>query len=154
MNSKVGGAIALVLLFVYVLLIVIGVQTVDCALAAGCTAHTVDSYNAVMAQYLSSIGGLVSALVIAELAITKPGETPAARLLVQGASERSKTTLKWVTGIYLLVWLLAGVTALLVGMFHPATLPPLTSVGQSWFGLAVAAAYAYLGVKPKAPPGP
>lgn len=148
MNSKVGGAIALVLLFVYVLLIWNGMRTVNCALTTGCTAHTVDGFNTVMAQYLSTIGGLVSALVVAELAITKPGEVPAARLVAQGASERSKSIFKWVTSLYLLVWLLAGVSALLTGMFHPTTLPPLTSVGQSWFGIAVAASYAYLGIKP------
>ncbi len=151
MNSKVGGVIAIVLLLVYAYLIAVGCQTVNCALTTGCTSHLPGSFNDVMGQYLSSIGGLVSALVVAELAITKPGEVPAARVLTQNASEKSKNILRWVTGIYLLVWLVAGVTALMVGMFHPTTLPPLTSVGQSWFGLAVAAAYAYLGLKPNAP---
>jgi hypothetical protein len=102
-----------------------------------------------MAQTLNVIGGLVSALVIAELAITKPGETPAARLLAADASPRSKSVLQTVTITYILVWLVAGLAAFLKGMYHPQVLPPLTSVGQSWLGLAVAAAYAYFGLKQK-----
>lgn len=148
MNAKAGGAVALVTLFVYVLLIVVGVQTVDCALATGCTAHPVAAFNDVMANYLSTSGGLVSALVVTELAVTKPGEIPASQLLAQSASARSKVILRWVTGIYLLVWIVAGVIALLVAMFHPTTLPALTNVGHTFFGLAIAASYAYFGVKP------
>jgi hypothetical protein len=56
-----------------------------------------------MGQGLSVIGGLVSAFIIAELAITQQGATPAAQLLSAGASPRAKNILRWVTGIYILV---------------------------------------------------
>ncbi len=36
----------------------------------------------------------------------------------------------------------------MVGMNHPDVLPALTNVGQSWLGLAVAAAYGYFGLSP------
>ena len=148
MKAVAGGAIAVVLLGIYAYLIFIGCAIVDCANTPGCTTYPTASFNDVMAQAMSVIGGLVSALVIAELAITKAGETPVARALSADSSPKSKNILRWVTGIYILAWLLAGLAAFMVGMNHPNTLPPLTSVGQSWFGLAVAAAYAYFGLNP------
>jgi len=102
-----------------------------------------------MAQYLAELGGLVSALVIAELALTKPGEVPGAHLLTAHASADALERLRIITTIYLIVWFFAGATAFLFGLMHPKVLPPLTSVGQAWFGIAIAAAYAYLGVKPR-----
>ncbi|HEY9131976.1 MAG TPA: hypothetical protein VIM98_09495 [Dyella sp.] len=142
MKATAGGVIAIILLAIYVYLIVDGCIIVGSKGASGL------AFNDVMSQTLSVIGGLISALVIAELAVTKPGETPVARILSPDASDRSKSVLKWISGLYLVVWLLAGLTAFLVGMVNPNQLQPLTSVGQSWFGLAVAAAYAYFGLKP------
>ena len=107
-----GGTIAVVLLGIYVHLLRVAYLIVDCASNTECTTHRVSDFNEVMAQTLNVIVGLVSALVIAELAVTKPGEVPVARN-------------------------------------HPDVLPPLTSVGQAWLGLAVASAYAYFGIKPE-----
>jgi hypothetical protein len=149
MKAVFGGAIAVVLLGIYVHLISVAYKIVNCAIQSGCTSHTVASFNDVMAQTLTVIGGLVSALVIAELAITNPGEAPIARVLSDSATPLSKTVLKAVTVTYVLVWLAAGLAAFMKGMYHPQVLPPLTSVGQSWLGLAVAAAYAYFGLKPR-----
>jgi hypothetical protein len=148
-NAIFGGVIAVVLLGIYIHLLRIAYLIADCVSQVGCTSRTPADFNDVMAQTLNVIGGLVSALVIAELAITKPGETPAARLLAADASPRSKSVLQTVTITYILVWLVAGLAAFLKGMYHPQVLPPLTSVGQSWLGLAVAAAYAYFGLKQK-----
>ncbi len=103
-----------------------------------------------MTSALSLIGGLVSALVIAELAITEPGKAPVARVLDSDASVSAARFVKIVTGIYLLVWVVAGLTAFVVGYLqHPGVLQPLTDLGQSWLGLAVAAGYAYFGIQPK-----
>ena len=102
-----------------------------------------------MAQTLAVVGGLVSALVIAELAVTKPGEAPAARALADDASAKSKFVLKVLTSVYVLAWILAGLTAFFVGLYHPKELPPITSLGQAWPGLEVASSYAYFGIKPK-----
>jgi hypothetical protein len=104
-----------------------------------------------MISALTLIGGLVSALVIAELAVTKPGETPVARTLdVEKMSARATTTVRIVTAVYLGVWTVAGLMAFFFGsMLYPKVLQPLSDLGQSWLGLAVAAAYAYLGTKPR-----
>lgn len=149
MNATFGGTIAVVLLGIYVHLLRVAYLIVDCVSTTGCTTATVNDFNDVMSQTLNVIAGLVSALVIAELAITQPGQAPVARVLADDASPRARTILKAVTVAYVLVWLIAGLVAFIKGMYHPKALPALTSVGQAWLGLAVAAAYAYFGIKPK-----
>lgn len=145
MRTVAGGVIAVVLLGIYAWLIF---TAAGIALCAGDACARTGAFNGGMAQALSVTTGLVSALVIAELAVTRAGEAPAARLLSAAAGERAKMLLRWITAIYLAVWLVAGLTAFVIGLERPAALPALTNVGQAWFGIAVAAAYAYLGVKP------
>jgi hypothetical protein len=149
MKTLFGGAIAVILLGIYLHLLRVAYLIVDCAGNTGCTTNTASSFNDVMVQTLNVIAGLVSALVIAELAVTQPGEAPMARVLTDGATQPSKTILKVVTIAYVVVWLIAGLVAFVKGMYDPKALPALTSVGQSWLGLAVASAYAYFGIKPQ-----
>jgi hypothetical protein len=147
MRAVAGGVVAIVLLVFYVLLVYSAIHIVNCASTSGCTGATVDSFNDVMSQAMSVLGGLVSALIISELAITKPGETPAARFL-SATSNRGRNILRWTTWLYVAVWLVTGACAFWTGMNHPSVLPALTAVGQSWLGLAVASAYAYFGLTP------
>lgn len=149
MQVVFGGAIAVILLGIYLHLIRVAYQVVSCVTTVGCSEYVVTYFNDGMAQALSIVGGLVSALVIAELAATKPGEVPAVRALADDATDRSKLVLKIVTIVYVLAWMLAGLTAFFIGLYHPKELPPLTNLGQAWLGLAVASAYAYFGIKPK-----
>jgi ABC-type thiamin/hydroxymethylpyrimidine transport system permease subunit len=149
MRALFGGTIAVVLLAIYVRLVWVGYQLVSCATGGECDPRAPRDLNEGMAQALTVIGGLVSALVIAELAITQPGDAPAGRVLAADASERAKTILKFVTATYVVVWLITGLVAFLVGLNHPKVLPPFTSVGQSWLGLAVASSYAYFGLNRK-----
>jgi hypothetical protein len=148
MQLLFGGLISVVLLGVYVHLVSIAIKVVYCMAATGCTKYPATYFNEGMAQALSVIGGLVSALVIAELAIAKPGEAPARRTLAKDASPLAIRTVSIVSIFYVLVWIGAGLTAFLVGLYHPREVPPLTTLGQAWLGLAVSAAYAYFGLKP------
>jgi hypothetical protein len=148
-QASFGGAIAVILLGIYLHLIRVAYQVVACATTAGCTTYPAGYFNDAMSQALAIVGGLVSALVIAELAATKPGDAPAARALADDASGRAKFILKIVSAVYVLAWLGAGLTAFFVGLYHPKELPALTNLGQSWLGLAVASAYAYFGIKPR-----
>ncbi|HEX5759365.1 MAG TPA: hypothetical protein VF121_09245 [Thermoanaerobaculia bacterium] len=149
MSTRVlfGGAVALILLALYVYLVFHGLLIVRCVTAGGdCTAA---DFKQTMAAALAMIGGLVSALVIAELSVTEPGKTPAARVLSADSSTAAKSGLKVVAFVYLAVWLATGLAAFVfASLQHPETLQPLTDLGQSWLGLAVAAAYAYLGIDP------
>lgn len=147
MRLLFGGLISVVLLAVYVHLVRVAIKAVYCV-AAGCTEYPATDFNEGMAQALSVIGGLVSALVIAELAIAKPGEAPARHTLAKDASALTVRIVGIVSTFYVLVWIGAGLTAFLVGLYHPKEVPPLTTLGQAWLGLAVSAAYAYFGLKP------
>jgi hypothetical protein len=148
-QATFGGAIAVILLGIYLHLVRVAYDVVSCATTAGCTTHPPGYFNDGMAQALAIVGGLVSALVIAELAATKPGEAPAARALADDASSKAKFILKIVSAVYVLAWMGAGLTAFFVGLYHPKELPPLTNLGQAWLGLAVASAYAYFGIEPR-----
>src|SRR5688500_744265 len=101
-----------------------------------------------MASALSLIGGLIGALVISEVALTVPGQASAARALSPAPSAMSTRLLKLVTLVYLIVWILCGLGALLIGFRQPDAVAALTNLGESWFGLAIASGYAYFGIKP------
>jgi hypothetical protein len=149
MKLAFGGLIALILLGLYAYAVRVGVATAICAATTGCTALTAAGFTAGFASTMNTVGGLVSALVIAELAITRPGDAPMARSLAEDSTPGARSALKLVTGLYLLTWVLIGLWAYLVGvMWYPSVVAQLTDVGQAWLGLAVAAAYAYFGIKP------
>jgi len=150
MKEVFGGLIAVALLGLYLHLIRIAIQVAVCVSTAGCTTYPAGYFNDGMAQALSIIGGLVSALVIAELAATRTGEVPLARAMAPDASRWTIGTVKIVAVLYVLAWIVAGFAAFWVGLYHPDGLPPLTTLGQAWLGLAVSSAYAYFGIKPPA----
>ena len=149
MKLLFGGLISIMLLGLYVHLVYLGIQVVGCATTAGCTRYTAEYFNDGMAQALSVVGGLVSALVIAELAVTAQGRAPLTRVLDDDAGHWAVRTTAIVATAYVVVWILAGFSALMAGLYHPRTLPALTSHGQAWLGLAVSAAYAYFGLSPQ-----
>ncbi len=96
----------------------------------------------------TTVGGLISALVIAELAITKPGDPPGSRALDTQASERFKSNVARLTAAYLMVWLILGMSALIVGvMLYPGVSDTLSDTGTTWLGLAIAAGYSYFGIQ-------
>lgn len=149
MQLLFGGLIAVILLGLYAYAVQFAISVVNCLSTEGCSQFTSASFTSGFATAMTTVGGLVSALVIAELAITPPGEAPVARALDASASGRAKGVLKVVTSIYLLVWVGLGSAAYVVGaMWYPGKLQPLTDLGQAWLGLAVASAYAYLRIKP------
>jgi hypothetical protein len=142
-----GGLVAYILLGFYVYSTVYAIKAVQCLIQSGCVGYVKDLTSGFV-YVLSMVGGLVSALVVAELAVTKPGEAPQARLLGgDGAS-------KWVSGVvivYMVVWLGLGVVSFVVGfMQHPDVVPALTTSAKSWLGLAIAAVYSYFQIEPKA----
>lgn len=97
---------------------------------------------------LTTVGGLVSALVIAQLSVTRPGGTPK----VGGYEPESKAGVyatNTVVAIYLFVWIATGLAALVVGvMLYPGASKTISDLGTTWLGLAVSAAYAYFGIEP------
>lgn len=99
---------------------------------------------------VTTINGLISALVVTNLAITKPGESPA---IVRDMVRKDGTPNPWptiLTGGYIAIWLIVGLAALVIGvMIYPDVNTTLKDLGTTWLGLAVAAGYSYFGVTPK-----
>jgi hypothetical protein len=140
-----GGLIAFVLLVLYVFLVWSAISVVTSSNPADFMAD----FTKPMASAMALIGGLVSALVIVELAITKPGDAPVARAITPNDTAGKKTFVRFVVFGYMVVWIITGLAALLISLRKPDVLQPLTDLGQSWLGLAVAAGYAYFGITPK-----
>jgi hypothetical protein len=147
MKTLFGGLISVVLLGLYVHLVYVAIKVVRCV-EHQCTEYPSAFFSDGMAQALAVIGGLVSALVIAELAITKPGEPPVKRMLAAQPTKTAERAISVVASAYVLIWIAVGLTAFIVGLYHPKAVPALTTLGQAWLGLAVSAAYAYFGLRP------
>lgn len=107
-------------------------------------------FSAGVTYVVTTIGGLVSALVVAKLALTKPGETPTLTRMVEGVSLLRIRLSKFLAIGYLVAWLAVGLAALIVGvMVFPGSSSTLSDIGTTWLGLAVAAGYAYFGLNPQ-----
>ena len=94
MKALIGGLVAVVLLGLYVYAVFMGINVANCVAAIDCKKFTTVSFTDGMANAMSLIGGLVSALVIAELAITQPGKQPVARTLTKDPGASSSTFIK------------------------------------------------------------
>ena len=107
-------------------------------------------FTAGVTYVVTTVGGLVSALVVARLAVAVPGRKPT--LVPSAAHERGDppgTLSDVLTAAYLIVWLLTGLAALVVGvMLYSGVNTALAGIGTTWLGLAVAAGYAYFGLEP------
>jgi hypothetical protein len=147
MKPIFGGLVAIILLGLYVYAIVIAILAVQCLSQPNCQEYTKD-LNEGIVFVLNLVGGLVSALVVAELAVTPPGKPPVALKLAANATPTTKNLAMWVSIAFIIVWLVCGVVALIVGYLqYPNVVPALTASAKSWLGIAVAAAYSYLGIK-------
>lgn len=148
MKLALGGLIAVALLGLFVYSVVDAIVVVERSIAAKGALHT--DKIAGLTQALTTIGSLVSALVVTELAMTPPGEVPVARVLAATTTtDRTRKSVEWIAAVYVVFWVLTGMAAYVVGqMRHPGALQPLTDLAQSWLGLAIAATYTYFGIKP------
>ena len=99
---------------------------------------------------MNIVGGLVSAVVVAELAITATGSAPGGGTLMASPAAAAATPgPQRLATVYVFVWLALGVAALVFGlMARGRDVPQLMEFAKTWLGLAIAAAYAYFGIKP------
>jgi len=103
--------------------------------------------NANAVWVISLIGGIVTAVVIANLAVSDPGETPISQVR-EMAEAYGKRLLKTIVWIYIIVWLLIGTGSFYVGVIRcPDTVATLTEIGKAWLGILVGALYAWFGIK-------
>jgi len=136
-----GGLIACILLLLYASLV--GYIIVEVRNGNG-------TFTDGIVYVVTTIGGLVSALVISRLAITTPGENPAIIRMTTDESGRHNIWVTTLAMLYLGVWLVAGLAALVTGLLiYPDVSQTLSDIGTTWLGLAVASGYAYFGLSPK-----
>ncbi len=147
MNSKgkeiLFGIIACILLLIYVFTlgeIILSVFKWDPN--AGDYVSSIDKVWVV-----NLIGGIVSAVVIGNLALSNPGETPVSQ--VQEIAEAyGKRLMKVIVWIYILAWLIIGAGSFYVGVIRcPDVFETLNEIGKSWLGILVGAIYAWFGIK-------
>jgi hypothetical protein len=146
-----GGFIAYILLGLYAFTVLHLILVVlSCTPEVGCEAQNVPDG---ITYVVTTIGGLVSALVISKLTLTEPGGNPG---IIREAE--SNQEIPWATNLvlaYLLVWLITGLSALIVGvMIRPDVNSTLSDIGTTWLGLAVASGFAYFGLTPPQPEPP
>lgn len=142
-----SALLAISLLGIYVYFIWFGIQIVTCA--GNCTGHQPGDFNGTIATYVNLIGGLVSAIVVAELAVTPPSKLPYVyRLEANGVAPGKLKPATILVCAYLLVWLVVGLWVFVETAHNPDRLVTLTDVARSWLAYAVAAAYAYFGITP------
>jgi len=138
------GLVAYVLLGVYVYAVVYAGQAVSCLSHPNCQLYKPDLTSGFV-FILTTIGALIAALVVAELAVTPSLRQPAGRTVTDNQS-------RWASAgaiVYMVVWLICGLYSVIVGfLLHPDVVPPLTAEAKSWMGLAVAAIYSYFAIKP------
>ena len=149
MKFTFGALISVVLLGIYVYLVNYGLLIIECETNLPCDEPKTTQFNQNMQAALAQIGGLISALIVAELGVTKPGEYPLARLVTFGNEINPiwSRVLKVVVVVYIAAWLYYGAKVFVVAsLWNPDILPPLTDLGQAWLGIAVGAGYAYLGI--------
>jgi len=101
--------------------------------------------------------GLVTAFVIAELAVTPSGKDPSDRL-IEGAEEAFDKPsccsclgriVPWLPAFYMIVWVIVGLSSLIIGGFVVGgAAGTLKHTGMTWFGTIITAVYTYFGLNP------
>lgn len=144
--SLFGSLLALILLVLYTLIVGYMISKV---MTHGSSDTPFTGFKYGLIYIVTTVGGLISALVIGKLAITDPTEVPVMmKMNVAGQPEMDR----WATilsYVYLGTWVLVGLSCLVVGViFYPDTSRTVSDIGTTWFGLAIAASYSFFGIRP------
>jgi len=146
-----GGTIALTLLGLYVYTLGrMGLSVLEyCNDRPDCTPENYKGPASLFNYIATTIGGLISALVIAYLGASKAGGNDRF-MLMEGDKVKLPRLTMVLTITYLVVWIIMGVFSLYVGgLKYPEINPHVTNFGMLWLGLAVSAAYAYFQISEK-----
>ena len=141
----IGGIIAYILLALYSgVTVYIIIKVLQCASRPDCT--TLNLHPGII-YVLTTVGGLVSALVVSRMTITAPGNDPA---VFMHFGEGQSPVVNFIVWCYLLIWTFTGLSTLIVGVIiYPDICKTLSDFGTTWLGLAVATGYAYFNIDPK-----
>jgi len=96
---------------------------------------------------INLLGGLVSGVVIGNLALADSGSTPLSQVKVL-THDYGRRLMKGIVWTYIIVWLLIGFSSFYVGVIRsPDVSVTLNEIGKTWLGILVGAAYAWFGIK-------
>jgi hypothetical protein len=135
----VGGllAVSLLGLYLYALIVALG-------LARSCPGSCPQLPDSI-SLLLQTLGALVAAVVVSELAVTKPKDSPGTRIAAELPAGQQSTA-KVLVSLYILAWLASGLALIVMGWIQNPTVPQVVSAAKEWLGFAIAATYAYFGV--------
>jgi hypothetical protein len=140
----VGGIIAYILLILYS-----GIATYIIIKVIGCSRDPfcgkLDLHPGLV-YVITTVGGLVSALVVSRMTITYPGADPS---VFRRLGENQPYIVNIIIWCYLIIWTFTGLASLIVGLLiFPDICKTLSDLGTTWLGLAVASGYAYFNIDP------
>jgi hypothetical protein len=139
MNSAIGAAfgglvaVILLLLFSASTLYMVSSVISFCASTNPCVSPPAGLVGEGFVYVVTTVAGLVSALVIAQLSVTEPGKPPT--LGSFRPEGRAATMVTGVVALYLLAWIATGLAALVVGvMLYPKVNQTLADSGRRGSG--------------------
>jgi hypothetical protein len=141
----IGGMIAYILLVLYTgIATYIIIKVFECANDVSC--GKLDFHHGIT-YVLTTVGGLVSALVVSRMTATAPGADPAVFTHFKDGQPLVVNLIVW---SYLIIWTFTGFASLVIGVIvFPEICKTLSDIGTTWLGMAVAAGYAYFNIDPK-----
>jgi hypothetical protein len=141
----IGGIIAYILLILYGgIAVYITQQAIACSYDPSCS--KIELHDG-LSYVLTTVGGVVSALVVSKMTITTPGSDPA---VFKQFGEGQPLLVNIIVWSYLIIWTAIGLASLVVGVvIFPGICKTLSDFGTTWLGLAVAAGYAYFNIDPR-----
>jgi hypothetical protein len=141
----IGGMIAYILLALYSGIVVyIIIKVIECSKDLSC--DKIDLHSGQI-YVLTTVSGLVSALVVSRMTITTPGLDPS---VFRQLGEKQPLIVNFIVWCYLIIWTFTGLAALVFGVImFPYICKTLSDIGTTWLGLAVAAGYAYFNIDPR-----
>jgi|WetSurMetagenome_2_1015567.scaffolds.fasta_scaffold00356_31 hypothetical protein len=105
--------------------------------------------NSNLGWVVNLLGGVISAVVIGNLALSSPGQAPVEQVRAMSLSY-GKNMMKTMVWIYIGVWIFLGLATFYVGVIKcPDVYGTLNEMGKLWLGVLAGALYAWFGINKK-----
>jgi hypothetical protein len=145
-NSILFG-LSVGVLFIFVVVGALSISTILCAKAIACDGipEWAKTFNDGEGWALNIVAGLASSIVVATGVVSSIGKA-------QNPLPQLGDRFLGVAWVYIAVWILFGILALILGIAFAGTLPIVDNLGKAWFGVAVGAVGALFSVDATATP--
>ena len=107
-----------------------------------------EKFSDELTNFVLVFEGLLSASVVSTFSLTEPKKNPLE--IIYAKKQRKRLWAKKLAYIYLMAWLVTGLSAFVVGvLIYPKINPTLNAFGANWIALALSSVGVYLGLKPQ-----